>query len=457
MINLFTLLKLFPNDYKALITGQKTTLLYRPYPINQCHVIVPNDSKEFTARYFLQIVNNYPIKDDQSRQKIIQYLNITEADLDVYYEHFEKVNLYTVRVYTFLPGITVQPSTPLGHQPLQNLIAVNQYRPILDDHTFEQLCRNPTQPLNELAQLIPQLSTLALTNPQAEAFISTLQAHQQQKPRPRPPITDWIINQDIIKFGEWSIQEEEESVHAQGTRFENIVRTALNFLGFSVDESHQGGAGGIDFFISKPYPIIGECKSGKNIPKDTPNQLVRLGITHLGTDWLAKAVKLIIASGTPTRNVTEFAQQADTCIMNHHTLQKLVSLHAEYPNAINLWELKKYLVADNAEEKIDQYLQQVRQSIAIRAFIVKLVKYLQSRSCKNYISLEAIEAGYSLYQQPPLNRSELLAILIELSSPLTGYLGRYLNSQPKCYYFYYLHDLPTPEEFKLELSFEEIV
>jgi hypothetical protein len=350
----------------------------------------------------------------------------------------------------------VQLSPQLGHQPLQNPIAVDQYRLILDNHTFEQLCHNPTQTPNELAQLIPQLQTLALTNPQAEAFIATLQAHQQQKPRPRPLIPDWIINQDIIKFGEGSIQED-DSVHAQGTRFENTVRDAMNFLGFSVDDDHKGGAGGIDFFISKPYPIIGECKSGKRIPHDTPNQLVRLGITHLGTDWLTKAVKLIIASGTPNPNVIEFAQKSDTCIMNHHTLQKLVSLHAQYPNAINVWELKKYLVAGNAEEKIAPYLQQVRQSIVTRVFIVRLVKYLQNRSCKKYISLEAIEAGYALYRQPPLNRSELLTILIELSSPLTGYLGRYVTTQPKSYYFYHLHDLPTPEECKPKPSPEQIV
>jgi hypothetical protein len=463
MINLFTILKLLPNDYKALVTGQKTILLCRPYPINQCHVIVPNDRKEFTANYLLQIVNNYPIKDDQSRQKIIQHLNITETDLDIYYQHFEQVNLCTVRVYTFFPEITVQPSPQLGHQPLQNMIAVNQYRPILDDYTFEQLCRNPTQTPNKFAQLIPQLQTLALINPQSEKLIATLQAHQQQKPRPRLPIPDWITNQDIIKFGEGSIQEEDkypqtqqDSVYAQGTRFENIVRDAMNFLGFSVDDYHKGGAGGIDFFISKPYPIIGECKSGKRIPHDTPNQLVRLGITHLGTDWLTKAVKLIIASGSPNENVSKFAQKSDTCIMNHHTLQKLVSLHAQYPNAINLWELKKYLVAGNAEEKIAQYLQQVRQSIVTRIFIIKLVKYLQSRSGKKYISLEAIEAGYALYKQPPLNRSELLIILIELSSPLTGYLGRYLTTQPKSYYFYHLHDLPTPEEFKPKPSLEQI-
>ena len=234
--------------------------------------------------------------------------------------------MLTLRVYTFLSEISVQCYPRLGLTRQEESISVDQYRPILDDHTFEQLCRNPTQSPNELSQLILQLQTLALTNPQAEAFIATLQAHQQQKPRPRLPIPNWIINQDIIKFAEGSIREEEksphtkqDSVHAQGTRFEKIVRKALDFLGFSIDESHQGGAGGIDFFISKPYPIIGECKSGKSIPSDTPNQLVRLGITHLRTEWLTKAVKLIIASGSPTENVSKFAQKSDTCIMNHHT------------------------------------------------------------------------------------------------------------------------------------------
>jgi hypothetical protein len=446
-------------DYQYLTSGIKTTLLFTPYPPGEFYIILPQCNEKIRLKYFIEIIDNYPVRNQESRQVIVNLLKITEDDLNAIIQEFSHVSLLTLRVYTFLSEISVQCYPRLGLTRQEESISVDQYRPILDDHTFEQLCRNPTQSPNELSQLILQLQTLALTNPQAEAFIATLQAHQQQKPRPRLPIPNWIINQDIIKFAEGSIREEEksphtkqDSVHAQGTRFEKIVRKALDFLGFSVDESHQGGAGGIDFFISKPYPIIGECKSGKRIPHDTPNQLVRLGITHLGTDWLTKAVKLIIASGTPNPNVIEFAQQADTCIMNHHTLQKLVSLHAQYPNTINLWELKKYLVAGNAEEKIAQYLQQVRQTIVTRAFIIKLVQYLQSRSCKKYISLEAIEAGYALYRQPPLNRSELLTILIELSSPLTGYLGRYVTTQPKSYYFYYLHDLPTPEEFKPEPS-----
>jgi hypothetical protein len=443
-------------DYQYLTSGIKTTLLFTPYPPGEFYIILPQCNEKIRLKYFIEIIDNYPARNQESRQVIVNLLKITEDDLNAIIQEFSHASLLTVRVYTFLSEISVQCYPRLGLTKQEESIAVTQYRPILDDHTFEQLCRNPTQPLNELAQRIPQLQTLTLTNPQAEAFIATLQAHQQQKPRPRFPIPDWITNQDIIKFGEGSIQED-DSVHAQGTRFEKIVRDAMIFLGFSVDEYHKGGAGGIDFFISKPYPIIGECKSGKRIPHDTPNQLVRLGITHLGTDWLTKAVKLIIASGTPNRNVIEFAQQADTCIMNHHTLQKLVSLHAQYPNAINLWELKKYLVAGKAEEKIAQYLQQVRQSIVTRVFIVRLVKYLQNRSCKKYISLEAIEAGYALYRQPPLNRSELLTILIELSSPLTGYLGRYVTTQPKSYYFYHLHDLPTPEEFKPKPSPEQIV
>ena len=443
-------------DYEALISGHRIIFLYNAFAPGRLFVILPQGSQRITPKYFVEIIDNDVNINDESRQLILKSLYTSGTELQIALEKIGQASLLTVRVYTFLSQTSVKYLPSLGFMKLSEPIAVDQYRPILDDHTFEQLCRNPTQPPNELAQLIPKLQTLTLTNPQAEAFIATLQAHQQQKPRPRFPIPDWITNQDIIKFGEGSIQED-DSVHAQGTRFENIVRKALDFLGFSVDEYHKGGAGGIDFFISKPYPIIGECKSGKSIPSDTPNQLVRLGITHLGTDWLTKAVKLIIASGSPTENVSKFAQKSDTCIMNHHTLQKLVSLHAQYPNAINLWELKKYLVAGNAEEKIAQYLQQVRQSIVTRAFIIKLVKYLQSRSCKKYISLEAIEAGYALYKQPPLNRSELLIILLELSSPLTGYLGRYVTTQPKSYYFYYLHDLPTPEEFKPKPSPEQIV
>ena len=257
-------------DYEALISGHRIIFLYNAFAPGRLFVILPQGSQRITPKYFVEIIDNDVNINDESRQLILKSLYTSGTELQIALEKIGQASLLTVRVYTFLSQTSVKYLPSLGFMKLSEPIAVDQYRPILDDHTFEQLCRNPTQPPNELAQLIPKLQTLTLTNPQAEAFIATLQAHQQQKKRPRPLIPDWITNQEIIKFGEGSIQED-DSVHAQGTRFEKIVRDAMIFLGFSVDEYHKGGAGGIDFFISKPYPIIGECKSGKSIPSDTPN------------------------------------------------------------------------------------------------------------------------------------------------------------------------------------------
>ncbi|NJL67977.1 MAG: DUF1802 family protein [Microcoleus sp. SM1_3_4] len=53
----------------------------------------------------------------------------------------------------------------------------------------------------------------------------------------------------------------DKSNYQAGTDFENVVRDSLEFLGFTVDYAHKGGAGGLDLFCSKPYPLVGECKA----------------------------------------------------------------------------------------------------------------------------------------------------------------------------------------------------
>jgi hypothetical protein len=69
--------------------------------------------------------------------------------------------------------------------------------------------------------------------------------------------------------------EKKSNVKA-GTDFENIVKKSLEFIGFTVDHVHAGGSGGLDLFCSKPFPLIGECKSGKNIPGNTVYELDNL-------------------------------------------------------------------------------------------------------------------------------------------------------------------------------------
>jgi hypothetical protein len=98
------------------------------------------------------------------------------------------------------------------------------------------------------------------------------------------------------------------------------------------------------------------------------------------------------------------------------------------------------------DEEIDKYIQKVEGELKLRSHVVKTVKnFLLNNSFKD------VEANviFGLYagSNPPksLSTEELKEILIELSSPLAGYLGRVEENGRKSDRFYYLRDLPCDE------------
>ncbi|MEI6429875.1 MAG: DUF1802 domain-containing protein, partial [Pseudanabaena sp. ELA607] len=124
-------------------------------------------------------------------------------------------------------------------------------------------------------------------------------------------------------------------------------------------------------------------------------------------------------------------------------LQKLVELKAKYDGAINLFELKEYLQSGQIDDKINEYIQKVEHDIKLRSHVVSLVK----NHHEDRISVEGLFNIYP-YSDPPQPtpkiedlRDILRDILIELSSPLAGYLGRVEENGKKCDRFYYLRDL----------------
>ncbi|MHC5827966.1 MAG: restriction endonuclease, partial [Nostoc sp.] len=146
------------------------------------------------------------------------------------------------------------------------------------------------------------------------------------------------------KLGDRSIElEEKKSNYQAGTDFENIARQSLEFLGFKVENAYKGGAGGLDLFCSKPYPIVCECKAGRLIPSGTVEELIKLGGMHLGADQFLDSAKLVIGPGNPSTDILKAAQKWKVSIINAMTLQKLVEFKAKYPGAINLVELQQYL------------------------------------------------------------------------------------------------------------------
>lgn len=248
---------------------------------------------------------------------------------------------------------------------------------------------------------------------------------------------DWI--KTITTLGDRSIEKDDTiSNYQAGTNFEIVTRKSFNFLGFKVEEDHKGGAGGLDLYCSQPYSLVCECKAGKSIPHNTVGELDRIGKRHLQENYL-QAVRLIIGPGEPTKNLKESAQISKVSIIKAMTLQKLVELKAKYPGAINLLELKQYLEPGQIDDKINEYIDKVEKEIKLRSHLVQLIKKADKK-----VGIEYIEGVYDVSNPPQtiLNIQEMHDILIELSSPLTGYLGRIKEDDWKKDRFYYLRDLP---------------
>ncbi|MFB2917145.1 DUF1802 family protein [Aerosakkonema funiforme] len=253
---------------------------------------------------------------------------------------------------------------------------------------------------------------------------------------------DWI-NQ-IAEKGNRSKEEDDPlSNHAAGTAFEDIVRQSLEFLGFTVDYAHRGGAGGLDLFCSKPFSLVGECKAGKKIPNDTAVQLLNLGTIRLSDkEAFNQAAKLIIGPGEPTDQLKKAAKVHGMAIIRPETLEKLVKLHSNHRGSVDLFKLKKYLIEGQADEEVEKYIKQAEQEIKLRSYIIKLVKkYLENANSED-AGIYELHAVYVVSNPPqPLKREDMQEILIELSSPLAGYLGRKKGNDWQSDRFYYLRDL----------------
>ena len=126
------------------------------------------------------------------------------------------------------------------------------------------------------------------------------------------------------------------------------------------------------------------------------------------------------------------------------TLQRLVELQAQHKNSIDLLELKLCLQQAPfglADDKLDSYIDKVNQDIKLRSHIVQLVKTYLKNTGNERVSVHALHGAYAMSNPPvPLTPEALQEILVELASPLTGYLGRVKGSDGSDR-FYFLRNL----------------
>ena len=319
---------------------------------------------------------------------------------------------------------------------------VSESIPILDDIIFAKRqasiknLESPEHP--ELEELENAIAQLTLTHPDAKFLkdkIQTFLGWQPAKPDQIPENLKWIYT--INQLGTAT----EGGNYEKGTAFENIVHQSLSFLGFELDQNAKGGAGGMDLYCTKPYLMVGECKAGKSLPDSTAEQLYRIGVRHLGMETYQKAVKLIIGPGKPTSYLEESAQKSTISIINPMTLEKLVKLQAQYPGSVNLIELKKYLQAGQMDDKIDEYIETVIKDLKLRSHIIQVVKNYLNNAQMTEATVSGIHGLYCSNPPQPLSPKQLHEILIELSSPLAGYLGRNRADDWRNDSFYYLREL----------------
>jgi len=372
----------------------------------------------------------------------------TQQALQAALAQWQNIFLLYLRVYQ-LPvplKFSVQSHSSFVH--LGQYINVSEASAILSDRLFRQrqlALQNLELPqYPELELLQSAIAPIALVNPAVQALeqeIKELLGWGSQPFMTQFNRDLWIDN--ITALGDRSQEEDQGKTSYQaGTDFENIVRQSLEYLGFTVDIFHKGGAGGVDIFCSQPYPLIGECKAGKKIPNDTAVQLLNLGTLRLNEKLFQQATKLIIGPGKPTTQLKDAAKRHGMAIINPETLQKLVKLQSNYPNSVDLLELKKYLIPGQADEEVEKYIELVYREIKERSHIVQVLKNYLNNSGNKSAEVEALHAAYITTHPQTLSLRRMHNILIELSSPLTGYLGRICQDDWRRDRFYFLRDLP---------------
>nr|WP_017721682.1 DUF1802 family protein [Oscillatoria sp. PCC 10802] len=373
----------------------------------------------------------------------------------------QRIFLAYLRVYRLSQPVEV-PVNPNSQKmigkfvPLRPTLRETESAPALSDSEFTnrrvRLEKREVPAHPELEELQAELAQIALTNPAAKQLNEELQIFlgwRGEVPVSQPDADlDWI--KTIAEVGNSS----------DGQSFEKLVRRSFLKLGFSnsnrkpeasLNPNATGGAGGLDFYCETPYSVVGECKASKNesVPNSVSAQLIHLGHTHLGAEQFDRSIKIIVAAGSLTIYAENAAVGNQINVMRPRTLQRLVELKAKHPGAVNLLELKPYLLqtpfGEGADTEVNLYIDSVWEKLKLRSHIISLVKDFSDRTNGQSVGFSQLHGVY-VYSNPPqplLSREQLRDILIEISSPLTGYLGRVRASDWESDRFYFLRELPV--------------
>jgi hypothetical protein len=453
-VSITTALCISEADNTALSTGRSIAVLSRIFNTSgKCFALCFEGESIITA---WAEIKSCKIYSDPGVAEALSWNTIwPKSFLQQLIEEKQRIFLNILRVHQFatpifLDQLKVEAKIG-GFIRLPTVLSTNATEPILSDFTFkeryERLENLKPSEHPELEELQASLNLYRRDTPAAQEFNDHIQRFlgwTTHNPK-QNPLPDWI--QQITTLGHRSEETEKKkkSHYQAGTDFEIIVRDAFKCLGFTMDESHHGKAGGIDAFCAKPYSIAIECKSGKSIPDNTVEELARIAKRHLKDNY-ESVIKLIVGPGSPTKQLSESATISKINIMQPKTLERLVKIKVLYPGSIDLLALEPCLRSEpfgtDADQKVNDFIDLIEKQIKTRSHVIlKLKAILQDRKIKE-VKFD-IYSGYFYGSNPPedITDRQLHDILIELSSPLTGYLGRIKGDTWRNDRFYYLRDL----------------
>lgn len=481
LLPISTALCLPASDIAALIQGRIIAaiprMFIRPgqkfalYPVDSLAIPIPIDKyycsnflpvaqsiiEKSKIQVYAQCELSQIVNDNQSLEKLSRLTIWTQEALDKILHQQQHIFLSYLRVYKLSQPYELSleiESNKLGkYIGLPKPLTVYNTNPVLTDNIFKtrkrQLEKLESPPHPELENQLDVLSPLAIKNPAAKQFQDNIHL-----------FLGWS-NQKLAKHFDsdliWINKIAEVGNSSDGNEFERLTRKSFIKLGFScsntnsranLDPEKVGGAGGVDFYCEYPYPVVGECKATKSekVPSSTPGQLIQLGQNHLQEKY-EPCVKIILAAGELTRDALLTTQNNHMNVITPETLEKLVELQSHYEGCVNLLELKQCLQQEPfglADDKVNSYIRKIEQDIKLRSHLVELVKYYLQNSNLDSTGVEALHGAY-FGSQPPrqLKIEEMHEILIELSSSLTGYLGRTKGVDWKSDKFYFLRDLSS--------------
>jgi hypothetical protein len=377
----------------------------------------------------------------------------SQAILDRHFESKKFVFIAVLRVYRLPVEIEVLADRVGDFSLLKQPMVVTTNEPVLSDRIFakrqQQLDNLSPSAYPHLETLQQQLDLASTSNLQIDSFDRDLRIFLEwEQPSPHPEISPDLS---------WIDRIGDVGNSSDGNEFEKLVRRSFLQLGFtnslnnikaSLDPNATGGAGGIDIYCDRPFSLVGECKASKHesVPNSVSAQLIHLGITHLGKEIFNRSIKIIFAAGSLTPAAQQAAVQNQMNVMTPTTLQRLVTLKARYPGAIDLRELEQCLkqepFGEDSDLKINKYIDTIEQRIKTLAHIVSTLKnYLESQTFQE-VGIDKFHVVFDLSHPPQkYSEEELYGMMIELSSPLSGYLGRIKGQDWRGDRFYFLRDL----------------